>query len=202
MRPPTSGRDRAIQPPEAVLVLQEITTTWTKTSRGSPAAALRNAVPKAAPLPFPVPPVPVGGYLLQLVLYGESNAFQSPLVKVDLVRPSLKELSDARARVDIGPGVRWHMPNIRVAQSDRGVRVELWWKHGAPRRQYPNYPNFALEPDQWGRVEYNLRTGWWNEGEWYYRHTVLNIGYLSPLAIARFTDTAPDHRIVSMADLW
>jgi hypothetical protein len=145
--------------------------------------------------------VPEGGYLLQLALYGERNAFLSPLVKVDLVRPSLKELSDARARVDVEPGVRWNMPNIRVIRSDEGVRVELWWKEWAPRREYPIYPSFTLEPDQWGRVEYNLRTSW-HEGEWIYRHTVLNIGYLSPLAITRFIDTAPDRRIVSMADLW
>jgi hypothetical protein len=93
------------------------------------------------------------------------------------------------------------MPNIRVVHSDAGVRVELWWKEGAPRREYPIPPSFTLESDQWGRVEYNLRTSWY-EGEWKYRHTVLNVGYLASPSIARFIDTTPNHRIVSMADLW
>jgi hypothetical protein len=93
------------------------------------------------------------------------------------------------------------MPNIRFIRSDEGVRVELWWKEGALRREYPIYPSFTLEPDQWGRIEYNLRTSWY-EGEWNYRHTVVNIGHLSRLAITRFIDTAPDRQIVSMADLW
>lgn len=201
MRRRASRRNRQSQPPEAVLVIQEITATWTKASRGSPAAALRNAVPKAVPLPSPIPPVPTGGYILQLVLYGEKNAFQSPLVKVDLLRPLVKELSDARALVDIEPETRWVIPNIRIVHSDEGMRVELWWKNGAPRREYPVLPKFTLKPDQWGRVEYNLRTSWY-DGKWIYRHTVLNIGYLTRSSIGRFIDTAPDHKIVSLADLW
>jgi hypothetical protein len=77
----------------------------------------------------------------------------------------------------------------------------MWWKDGAPRREYAIPPAFTLQPGQWGRVEYNLRRSL-TDGGWEYQRTVLNIGCLVAPATARFFDSAPDYRIVTLARLW
>lgn len=79
------------------VVAQRVRTTWTKRSRGGPAAALRNRVPVAFPLP--------DGARFHAVDIDESTGFEPRFTVLDaLDRVTLREVGGALAvRVELAP---------------------------------------------------------------------------------------------------
>lgn len=128
---------------------QRVRTTWTKRSRGGPAASVRNRVPIAFALPSEAG--------LHEVNIDESTGFEPRFA----VRP-LAELDDVRLReVDGGLSVL--------------VIPSLW---GVPRRAW-RPPPVRLAPGEWLRWQVNQRFGsTCSSGiAWSYRLETLNLAY-------------------------
>ncbi|WP_206797598.1 hypothetical protein [Amycolatopsis sp. MtRt-6] len=135
------------------VVAQRVRTTWTKRSRGGPAAAVRHRVPVA----FPLPP----GVGLHEVQADESTGFE-PRFRV---RP-LAELG----------GVL-----LREASTGLSVQVEpaaMSW----PNREWRPEP-VHLRPGEWLRWQINYRFGSTCEcgSDWSYRLDTLNLAYGGPV---------------------
>ena len=128
---------------------QRVRTTWTKQSRGGPAASARNRVP----ITFPFPE----GVELHEVNVDESTGFSPRFA----VRP-LTELD----------GVK-----LREVDGELSVLVELapmsW-----PKREFRPAP-VHLRPGEWLRWQINYRFGSTCEcgGQWRYRLETLNLAY-------------------------
>ncbi|MBE1498498.1 hypothetical protein H4696_005598 [Amycolatopsis lexingtonensis] len=131
------------------VVAQWVRTTWTKRSRGGPAAAARNRVPVAYPLP--------AGASLHLVDVDESTGFEPRFA----LRP-IGELD----------GV-----TLREADGELTVRLELA-RMSWPRREWRPGP-VRLRPGEWLRRQINYRFGSTCEcgAQWRYRLDTLNLAY-------------------------
>ncbi|WIX87938.1 hypothetical protein [Amycolatopsis sp. DG1A-15b] len=131
------------------VVAQRVRTTWTKRSRGGPAAAVRNRVPIAFPLP--------AGTQLHVVNVDESTGFEP--------RFELRPLSE--------------LDGVQLREADGGLSVLVvpspW---GMPKRNWPRSP-VRLERGEWLRWQFNLRFGSTCScgSEWSYRLETLNLAY-------------------------
>jgi hypothetical protein len=131
------------------VVAQRVRTTWTKRSRGGPAASVRNRVPIAFPLPAETG--------LHEVDVDESTGFEPRFS----VRP-LAELDD-----------------VVLSEADGGLSVLVipspW---GMPRRAW-RPPPIRLRPSEWLRWQVNLRFGatCGCGSDWSYRLETLNLAY-------------------------
>lgn len=131
------------------IVIQHIETYWTKKSRGSPAAAWRNAVPEIFPISIPFE---LKSVILHEVNYHEHNHFKDPVI-------DYREIDKDQQRQ---LGFRFDV----IAES---VSVSRFSRSGRHRE-------FGfLEPHAWLRVITNERVS--IEHTWtYYKH-VYNIYY-------------------------
>ncbi|WP_203900320.1 hypothetical protein [Virgisporangium aliadipatigenens] len=161
-------------------VTQWVRTSWTKASRGGPAAARRNAVPVGFVLP------PLTGPAVHEVLMDEADGFTP--------RESLRD----------GPptGVTGaYTSAVRLSEADGRLRVELratsW---GAPRRR-SRPPAVRLAPGEWVRWQVNYRFSWpaARGGAWSYRLDTLNLAY-GPVAAEAFLGD-PTHHVDERAAL-
>src|SRR2546429_7563422 len=66
------------------IILQNISTIWTKASRGGSNASARNHPPEALELPELALLGPADGFLLHTVVYTEEDHFQHPIETWDL----------------------------------------------------------------------------------------------------------------------
>ncbi|MEU4525581.1 hypothetical protein AB0F52_43515 [Amycolatopsis sp. NPDC024027] len=134
------------------VVAQRVRTTWTKRSRGGPAAAVRNRVPIA----FPLPP----GVELHDVHVDESTGFEP--------RFALRPLGE--------------LESVTLREAEGGLSVlvtpSLW---GTPKRNWRPSP-VRLEPGEWLRWQFNLRFGatCGCGSDWSYRLETLNLAYGRP----------------------
>jgi hypothetical protein len=131
------------------VVAQRVRTTWTKRSRGGPAAAVRNRVPVA----FPVP----DGALFHEVEVDESTGFEP--------------------RFAVRPIADLNRVTLREADGVLSVRVEparMSW----PNRDWRPAP-VRLRPGEWLRWQINYRFGSTCEcgAQWRYRLDTLNLAY-------------------------
>jgi hypothetical protein len=172
---------------QMILIVQSITTTWTRRSSGGPAATRRSGVPKALPLPieaaFAAPPATI----LHSVNYHEQDLFAQP--------------SHSRLKTLPGLAVR-RVNELAIYPQPGAIRVAAEWSRfmGAPQRHpVPNL--LLLEPDTWGRVSFNLRTGG-DDAPWTYTSYVINIGYYAAFHAACFEATRPLAQPAFMANLW
>lgn len=168
-----------------MLVVQRITTRWTKAARGGAAAAHRNAVPLALLLPALAGSEP--GYLLHDVEFPECDGFAR--------RERVTE-SNLPMHLHIGPLI------LGVTTSEIAVRF-LWSRSecGAPER-YAHEP-FCLARGEWGRFMFNGRFGADSSAgrAWEYHRTVFNMAWPHSYDRKFFLESAPDFEDARLAIL-
>ncbi len=158
-----------------MLIVQRITTEWTKASRGGVGATLRNATPDVLEIPSPTRTMP--GYILHDVRYSEHEHFEC--------HSRIFE-SDAQTHIRIEP-VCLHLTKHTVA-----ARFVWSWRHcGAPERD--PHDVFQLSHGEWGRFTCNGRFGAESSSgrEWGYHKTVFNIALTDVFDVRIFTKTDP-----------
>lgn len=174
----------------SIVIIQRISTDWTKQSRGSPGAIKRNSTPQA--LTLPLEELPPGGcsFIEHSSSFSERRDFEDP-------RPSISFENFVLERPMRFGGV--------LVQRDAG-RVRVSWNYtsedaGMPLRPQKKNDAFELALNQWGRVIYNGRFN--GEGEiWWYQKSVLNVGLFARAAAAVFVETVPDVVIDKTAMLY
>lgn len=155
-------------------VVQLVSTSWTKQSRGGAAATRRNAAPIAFPLPALPPP------FTHEVLIREHDGFQPQFT----IREGLPESAPD--------------PAIHLEEADGRLRVQLnLTPFGTPRR-WRRPPARRLAHGDWLRWQINYRFEDSN-GEWTYRLDTLNIAY-GPTPADLFLGT-PTHHVDELASL-
>jgi len=127
---------------------QWVRTSWTKSSRGAPAATQRNAAPAAFVLPAIAPT------LVHQVLMDENDGFQA--------HESVRRLDPEEVSLTI---------------ADDRLRVELIANpFGMPRR-WRRPPAVRLAQGEWLRWQINYRFVYPSSGTWTYRLDTLNLAY-------------------------
>jgi hypothetical protein len=143
---------------------QWVRTSWTKRSRGGPAAARRNAAPVGFALPTLRCPV------VHEVLMDEADEFEP--------RESLRDGQPDRA-------------DVLLEESDGRLRVELVvTRWGLPRRRR-RPPAVWLELGEWVRWQVNYRFSS-RLSDWSYRLDTLNLAY-GPTIMDVFTESPTHH---------
>jgi len=175
---------------ESIVIIQRISTTWTKQSRGSPGAIKRNATPEALKLPLEELPREGCSFIEHGSSFHERSGFEDP-------RPSIVFENFSLERPMRLGGV--------LLQREAG-RVRVSWDYdsadvGMPLRQQKKNDVFELALNQWGRVTYNGRFN--GEGEiWWYRKTVLNVGLFEKATASVFVGSVPDVIVDKTASLY
>lgn len=172
-----------------MILIQEIRSIWSKASRGGPAAALRNAVPEAAPFPLVRAGSKTGPILHQSLLYGELNGFAEPI--------SSQVVELRSDRISIG------CVKIEVSSEQLVVAYEYDYRcGGAPPRHSRPGVNLKEEVvaghESWVRVKYNGR---FSGEDWWYEKVVLNVGLFQEYEPGVFYSSKPSHEISQMAEL-
>ena len=169
-----------------IVLVQVISSVWTKSARGEPLATQRNSVPEA----LPIPPTSLSGSDLVSVIhhirYNETNAFVAPVQNDVQVQPFIKPLY---------PGDS----HVALQLLDDGIRVDLHWRWGAPRRRQ-RIGLFILPAETWVQLQYNYRTG--GERAWRYCRDNINVGLAAALNPQFFVASPPSHRYIDLVDLW
>jgi len=169
--------------PEAstkMIVIQQLTTTWEKPSRGAEGAR-RRAIPDALLLPHAA--VVADDVFVHTVVFNHDHGYDP--------RSSFRELR-LRRLLD-------ELPALQIDHRPDHLVVKYAWspRLGAPAR--PSGPRHRLAKGCWCRIRSNGRLAY--EGSWGYRDVVFNIAY-QPHDEHVFRAMAPafeeDHR----KDLW
>lgn len=168
-----------------MLIVQRITTEWTKASRGGQGAAQRNATSDALRLP------PLAGstphYLLHDIRFLEWEDYEC---LSDVIE------SDGQTHIRIEPLF------IHVTKKHVATRFLWSWRHcGAPERD--SHDLFQLSVGQWGRFTCNGRFGAESSSgrEWGYHKTVFNIALADQFDESLFVQTHPDADVSRLAVL-
>lgn len=177
---------------DAQIIVQRITTTWTKASRGAAAARLRNALPKVLRLPSEVFAAPMA---MHRVVFAESTGFdRSESVSRTASLAELAGRDLLLAAKDMELEVQFIRDRNNAAVASRSYCDET----GAV---VDRVPAFALTVGQWGQLEYNGRYVDADTGNWWYGRTVVNIGLFAGAATDRFCTSRPNARFVELAIL-
>lgn len=163
----------------AVIVVQVITITWTKASRGAPGAVERAAVAEVAP----VPSAGTAPVLVHEVEAHESAGFA--VIDRGTRAPGPLPIDVAGVRLDDRDGV--------VAVTRMATTRDGW-----PPRPYDR-PAFRLESGQWGRLLRNSRHS--DHDGWRYSKVIMNVGNLAGVRTDAFTGD-PVATIDEQAALW
>ena len=178
-----STRDSATS---CIVLVQAISSVWTKSARGEPLATQRNSVPEA----LPIPPTSLSGSDLVCVIhhvrYDETNAFVTPVQNDTQVQPFTNLLY---------PSDR----NVALQLLDGDICVDLHWRRGAPRRQQ-RIGLFILTAGTWVQIQYNYRTG--GERAWRYCRDNINVGLAAALDPQFFVASPRSHCYIDLVDLW
>ncbi|QDU02069.1 hypothetical protein V6x_17570 [Gimesia chilikensis] len=165
-----------------MIIIQHITTLWTKKSRGMPAAEKRNAVPHRLLLPeAPRPPPPV---FVHEVIAQEGNNFQ------------LQQTTEFPASEE----QYWSFQFQQQADQLEVLFTYSWTEHGAPDRGSYTRPLFSLKLSQTGAFAINGRFSS-DGGQSYAAHSV-NLGFVNRFHNNLFLTQAPAHSIDLRAQLF
>ena len=197
-----------------VILVQVIRVTWTKATRDSLHAAVRNKLLRPVEVPVSVARLPGVEYVMHSVYYHEEDAFQAADSSVS--SGPLDQVLAAYTFEDT-PVPYWHMSayNLGLLPTNGTLRVDLWWNDGMPWRDTIR-GLFTLEPDQWATLRYNWRSSGgryeldrgayyeneWRNAIWHYAQVLINIGLTTCPAGDVFVRTRPDFRYRDMARLW
>ncbi len=149
------------------VVAQWVRMSWTKKSRGGPAAARRNAAPVGFVLPTLNCPA------VHEVLMDEAHHFEP--------RHATREGPPDRA-------------SVGLKEADGRLRVELAVTPWSMPRRWRRPPAVWLQRGEWVRWQVNYRFSWpaARGGAWSYRLDTLNVAY-GPTAADVFTRTPTRH---------
>ena len=168
-----------------MLIVQRITTEWTKDSRGGEGAIARNTTPDAMELP------PLAGrwpsYLLHDVRFLEWERFDC-----------LSTVTEA----DMQSHMRIEPLFLHVTPDHVAVSFVWSWQHcGAPERD--SHSLFQLSVGQWGQFSCNGRFGAESAmgREWSYHKTVFNIAHVATFNDKLFVESTPHARDSRLAVL-
>jgi hypothetical protein len=164
-----------------MIIIQHITTLWTKKSRGMPGAEKRNAVPHRLLLPAasqPLPPI----FVHQV--RAEESDFQ-------LKQTTQFPTSDEQY---------WSFQFQQQADQLEVLFTFSWTEHGAPDRGSYTRPLFSLKQNQTGAFSINGRFSSYDD-QYYASHTV-NLGFVDRFHDNLFLTQAPDHSIDLRAHLF
>ena len=140
------------------VVVQQVQTSWTKLSRGGPAAADRSRVPVAYPLP-----ADLRAPIVHRVPHCESDSF-------------IPQDEERDFKIE-SQGMRLRYAELALIDDGERLRVALHPStHGMPRR-HRRPPSVGLLPGQWLRWQVNYRFVGVNSGEWHYRLDTFNVAY-------------------------
>lgn len=158
-----------------MILIQRITTEWTKASRGGRGAIVRNSFPEA----FPVPPfdTTIGPFVVHTVRFREWESFERH-----------EDLNGFTSPTDA------HIEPIRIYQHDDHIVVRFlwnWMQCGAPERD--SHEIFQLVPGKWARFTCNGRFGPTSSSGcvWHYHKTVFNIAFNNSPDTDLFVVTKP-----------
>ncbi len=168
-----------------MIVVQGITTHWTKAARGAPLATARAAVPEAAELPAGGRPTP-GTALVHALEAREEPGFALEEVSVDLAAPLPVSAF----------GVRVTVEDARVVVTARADR----WSGWPPRAR--DQVLLRLAAGEWGRCVRNRRVG--GGRQWTYAKIVVDVAHLThgaTLDRRLFLDTEPVRVVDEQAPL-
>ncbi|MBN1910332.1 MAG: hypothetical protein JW818_11375 [Pirellulales bacterium] len=166
--------------------------TWTKASRGGDGARIRNALPDALPLPLEAFTAP---WTLHSIYYHESNDFTKEEVIKKTDSPDVLGIRVLRFKLcNRQLAVSFLHDSANAALVDR-IQVDL------QGNEILEVDAFVLEPEQWGQLVYNGRFVDMDTGNWWYEHTVFNIGLGLKPAKDLFRSTRPASRFVELARL-
>ena len=172
-----------------IVVVQAVTTRWTKRTRGAPFAAQRRGIPLALPLPSLGEALLDSFCLVDQVFYNDGDAFREP-VRLPVEDVQAQTLGGVFYQVD---------ENITVEPGANAIKVDLRWTNGAPRRMH-HVGLFTVRTDTWARIRYNYRTSL--EETWMYVQRTVNIAVGADLDLNVFTVTAPVHDYEDIAGRW
>ena len=158
-------------------IVQQIETIWSKASRSSKKAAIRNAVPENADAPA----IPDKDNFHQHVLYDEKTNFEVPTTTINRFKKDR---------------MNHYFGALRLFFEGRILKVIYTYspeKVGAPARSTVPRQVLLLDEGEWGKVIYTGRfcrsyTGY---GDWFYRKEVFNIANISDIPTHIFTETRP-----------
>jgi hypothetical protein len=173
---------------DGITIIQSITTDWDKQSRGAPGAIKRNAIPEALLIPLEKCPRVPYALLEHVVVFSQWRNFDDPQPTISVEAFEPEETIRRRC--------------ARIQKLASGLRVS--WNYtpqdaGMPLRPSKKNDLFDLSLNQWGRVLYNGRFS--EEGGWWYRKTVLNIGLFENPVASVFIETSPIVVMDKMAKL-
>jgi hypothetical protein len=172
-----------------IVVVQAVTTRWTKRTRGALFAAQRRGIPLALPLPSRGE-APLDSFcLVDRVFYNDGDAFTEP-VRFPLEEVKAQTLGGVFYQVD---------ENVAIEPGEDAIKIDLRWTNGAPRRMH-HVGLFTVRPGAWARIRYNYRRP--TEDSWMYVQRTLNIALGADLGPKVFTVTDPVHNYEDIADLW
>jgi hypothetical protein len=165
-----------------MIIVQELETWWTKHSRGAPAAHLRNATPKALPVPMGVDRKQP--FLLHSVRFDETESFSPRALAAS---PAVSLERPARC-IEL----REHAPGKLV--------VTFAWNGmcGAPRR--PRGAPIQLREGTWCRISYNGRHG--SDDAWWYFSAIVNVAFATEPDANVFLNSGPVAVSEHLEDLW
>jgi hypothetical protein len=152
---------------QPIVIVQVISTVWTKESRGAPNAELRNKTPEAIEVPIEPTSFDRPSLLLHKVTYGEFKNFQTPVC-------NQIEIIEMPERFDSGC--------VSIYPTTESVKViyEHCFAGGAPYRHIRK--EFHINLRQWAQVVYNGRHSLFDKHnifEYRYEKCVVNIGLYS-----------------------
>lgn len=157
-----------------MILVQRITTEWTKASRGGHGATVRNSFSEAFPiLPFVVT---TNAFVVHTIRFCEWDNFER--------RENLTAF-DSATNAQIEP--------IRIYPRDDYLVVQfIWdWMHcGAPERD--SHEIFHVPHGKWARFSCNGRFGpTFSSGVWHYHKTVFNIAFIDSHDANLFVNSRP-----------
>lgn len=145
------------------VVAQWVRTSWTKQSRGGPAATRRNTAPVA---------------------------FVLPMARCPLVHEiRMDESDDFEPRISVVEGVP-DRSGVLLTEADGRLRVQLVHSAWGSPRNRRRAPVVRLSPGEWVRCQVNYRFSGYHG--WSYRLDTLNLFY-GPAAVDTFLEPPPHH---------
>jgi hypothetical protein len=177
------------------LLIQHITTDWTKASRGGDGARRRNAVPERLPIPDELV-APNCLIRMHRVQFDEAADFQPEYSTA--MEDSLEFLHCRGMALQFegdGVDVSFVRDHFNAAIADRRI-VD------ATGKVVSQIPAFRLKAGQWGQLVNNGRYTDVDTGNWSYEKSIVNIALFAAEVDAQlFVRSRPHCRYVEMAKL-
>ncbi|MFN7894171.1 MAG: hypothetical protein ACK5OC_28045 [Pirellula sp.] len=166
------------------VLIQHVHTLWTKKSRGSDGARLRNTVPLAVELP---PQCACDSRrVMHLATYSEWTQFERSdrnLCVSDFKKLDIRDL------------------DILIVNDELQIRYHRDGNNAARTSPLPFTDLPAIKLNEWIRLRYNGRYVHRSTGNWWYEQSCYNIGWFDSFDADVFLTTSPINRFEEIAVL-